>query len=162
MSLIHLRLFSANSFKKQPTSTVSSKSPTRPSPSLANSNTLYRAQPVILNGHTLSITQIAAVAQHDAQVILDSSDSVRAKVDASRELLVGKLAKGNSIYGISTGFGGSGQYSSLFFAIWPTRAHSHCHFERIFTNSGYENERPSLTRPCSPPTPTSRCPALLN
>ena len=64
-------------------------------------------EPVIIDGYTLSIPAVAAVARYGASVILDSAPSTREKIDQGRRAIDDKLGAGMSIYGLSTGFGGS-------------------------------------------------------
>lgn len=63
---------------------------------------------ITIDGHTLSIPAVAAAARFNAQVTLNNSDSIQEKVKASRAVIDQKVASGTSIYGVSTGFGGSG------------------------------------------------------
>lgn len=78
-------------------------------------------KPVTLTGSSLSLPQIAAIAFYrpthqssacvNAQCApylqLTSSQDLREKVDASRAVIDDKVAAGISVYGVSTGFGGS-------------------------------------------------------
>lgn len=50
---------------------------------------------------------MAAVARYNASVSLDTSPSTREKVEKGRRFIDHKLSAGQSIYGLSTGFGGS-------------------------------------------------------
>ncbi|KAF8967831.1 L-Aspartase-like protein [Flammula alnicola] len=67
----------------------------------------YKTQPVTVDGHTLTTAGIVAAARHSASVKLDDSKKVKERVDKSRQVVVDKVASGTSIYGLSTGFGGS-------------------------------------------------------
>lgn len=53
---------------------------------------------------------MVAAARYAASVRLDDSKNVKERVDKSRQVVVNKVATGASIYGLSTGFGGSGMY----------------------------------------------------
>ncbi|KAI6111975.1 phenylalanine ammonia-lyase [Pisolithus croceorrhizus] len=73
-------------------------------------------KPIVLDGSSLSLPQIAAIALYPPlaavltcapSVELSSTQDVRAKVAASRAVIDTKVAAGLSIYGVSTGFGGS-------------------------------------------------------
>jgi len=73
---------------------------------------------VNLNGFDLTIPQVTAVARYHAHVKLDDTPSMRTRLAKSRAVVDTKLAKGTSIYGISTGYGGSAdtrtkQYDAL-------------------------------------------------
>lgn len=70
----------------------------------------FRAgQPVELDGTTLSLPAIVAVARYGAPAKLSSSKAVKDRVKKSRAAIEQKLDSRMSIYGISTGFGGSGK-----------------------------------------------------
>ncbi|CAG7854832.1 Phenylalanine ammonia-lyase [Serendipita indica DSM 11827] len=60
-----------------------------------------------LDGHNLSIGAIVAVARHGAPVRLDDSRKVKEKVAKSRQVMEDLLKSHISVYGVSTGFGGS-------------------------------------------------------
>ncbi|KAL4071313.1 L-Aspartase-like protein [Scleroderma yunnanense] len=75
-------------------------------------------KPVTLTGSSLSLSQVAAIAlyppssaPHDnacaPRLHLTSSQDLRERVDASRAVIDDKVTAGISIYGVSTGFGGS-------------------------------------------------------
>lgn len=64
---------------------------------------------VVVDGHSLSIPALVAVARHNAQIVLDDSPEVRAGIQKSRDVIVGKVEASQSVYGVSTGFGGSGK-----------------------------------------------------
>ncbi|KAF8573124.1 phenylalanine ammonia-lyase [Ramaria rubella] len=77
---------------------------------------LYRAgKQITVDGDTLSLPAIVAAARFPnasphastPQVVLSSNPAVKARVDTSRNIVDAKLNAGKSIYGISTGFGGS-------------------------------------------------------
>ncbi|KAI0090738.1 phenylalanine ammonia-lyase [Irpex rosettiformis] len=63
--------------------------------------------PVVIDGNSLSIPAVTATARYGAQVTLDDSQQVRDRVLASRQVIVGKVGAEKSVYGVSTGFGGS-------------------------------------------------------
>ncbi|KDQ55092.1 hypothetical protein JAAARDRAFT_134454 [Jaapia argillacea MUCL 33604] len=63
--------------------------------------------PVNVDGHTLSVTAVTAAARYGAQVALDPSSTVRGRVEASRHVIQEKVNNSTSVYGVSTGFGGS-------------------------------------------------------
>ena len=58
---------------------------------------------VTLNGESLKIEQVVAVARFGAKVSL--SPSTFARIDASRALVDRIVKEGRTVYGISTGFG---------------------------------------------------------
>ena len=64
--------------------------------------------PVTLTGSDLSLAQIAAVARHTPSALrLSPCPRLRAAHDASRRVITSKVEAGLSVYGVSTGFGGS-------------------------------------------------------
>ncbi|KAK7057113.1 phenylalanine ammonia-lyase [Favolaschia claudopus] len=65
-------------------------------------------QAIEVNGQTLSIAAVAAAARHiDVDVQLATDSSIKERVEKSRAVITDKVAKGTSVYGLSTGFGGS-------------------------------------------------------
>ncbi|KAF7351163.1 Phenylalanine ammonia-lyase [Mycena sanguinolenta] len=68
----------------------------------------YRSgKPVVLDGKTLSIAAVTAASRYNASVELDGSPLVKGRVQRSRNVLEKKVEEKSSIYGVSTGFGGS-------------------------------------------------------
>ncbi|KAK7299809.1 hypothetical protein RJT34_10637 [Clitoria ternatea] len=68
----------------------------------------YRKPLICLGGgETLTISQVAAVANHNSQsqVKVDLSESARARVEASCQWIMDNINKGTAIYGVTTGFG---------------------------------------------------------
>lgn len=72
--------------------------------------------PITITGSTLSLAQIAAIAlyppssspsSNTIKIQLTDDQHVKAKVSASRAVIESKVAAGISVYGVSTGFGGS-------------------------------------------------------
>ena len=60
-----------------------------------------------ISGDGLTIEKVASVARQNSRVELTSNSDVRKKISASRELLEKKIAAGEIIYGVNTGFGGN-------------------------------------------------------
>jgi histidine ammonia-lyase len=58
---------------------------------------------VVLDGHSLSIPDVVAVAR-DGQAVAIAS-SARGPVEASRQIVEQAVARGDTIYGVTTGFG---------------------------------------------------------
>ncbi|KAF9049807.1 L-Aspartase-like protein [Panaeolus papilionaceus] len=67
----------------------------------------YRINAVKVDGHTLTTAAVAAAARHAASVRLDDSKRTKDRVLRSRQVVEDKVNSGASIYGLSTGFGGS-------------------------------------------------------
>ncbi|KAL1727333.1 L-Aspartase-like protein [Schizophyllum commune] len=64
-------------------------------------------KPVLVDGDNLSVAAVAAVSRYNATVELDESPSIRERVKKSRQVIASKVDSGASVYGLSTGFGGS-------------------------------------------------------
>ncbi|OCH89865.1 phenylalanine ammonia-lyase [Obba rivulosa] len=64
-------------------------------------------KPIIVDGHTLSLPAVTAAARYGAPVLLDSSAQTKENVAKSRKVIVDKVNAETSVYGVSTGFGGS-------------------------------------------------------
>lgn len=62
---------------------------------------------MVIDGYTLSIPAVTAVARCGASVTLDPCSATREKIERGRRVIDEKLNAGISIYGVSTGFGGS-------------------------------------------------------
>lgn len=87
---------------------------TKPVTLLANFLASYRelesyrsGKPVVLDGQTLSIAAVTAASRYSASVQLDGSPLIRGRVQRSQDLISKKVKEKSSIYGVSTGFGGS-------------------------------------------------------
>ncbi|KAH9941936.1 phenylalanine ammonia-lyase [Amylocystis lapponica] len=62
---------------------------------------------VVVDGHSLTVPAVAAAARYNATVTLDGSAQLKELVRKSRAVIVGKVKSEASVYGVSTGFGGS-------------------------------------------------------
>ncbi|KAG6829971.1 hypothetical protein H0H92_002776 [Tricholoma furcatifolium] len=68
----------------------------------------YRiGQPVVVDGRNISIAAVAAASRYAATVLIDNSFATLTRMEKSREVITTKIAAGTSVYGVSTGFGGS-------------------------------------------------------
>ncbi|KAF7964537.1 hypothetical protein HWV62_6035, partial [Athelia sp. TMB] len=69
---------------------------------------IYRAgASVTIDGHSLSIPAVTAAARYGASVQLTASAGTKNLVKKSRAVIDDKVLSGTSIYGVTTGFGGS-------------------------------------------------------
>jgi phenylalanine ammonia-lyase len=64
---------------------------------------------VIVDGRSLSVAEVTAVARYGASVELSTDGDVREAIASSRRVIEGKVRDAKSVYGVSTGFGGSGE-----------------------------------------------------
>ena len=63
---------------------------------------------ITVDGQSLSIVAIVATARHVVPLILNSRIETRERFEKSRSLVVSIVEEEKSVYGVSTGFGGSG------------------------------------------------------
>lgn len=79
----------------------------QPAETKARRASSFKTEQVVIDGHSLQIHGLVASARYGHIPILDSSPETRKRIDASVQSLIAKLDRGESIYGINTGFGGS-------------------------------------------------------
>ena len=68
---------------------------------------------MVVDGETLSIPAVTAVARYLAGVVLDDSPTIQDRVLKSRQVIADKVKSEKSVYGVSTGFGGSGKREAI-------------------------------------------------
>lgn len=61
-----------------------------------------------MDGHSLTVAGVVGAARYGASVALDQSPEIREHMAKSRDVLVGMVQESKSVYGVSTGLGGSG------------------------------------------------------
>lgn len=64
-------------------------------------------QPVVVDGHTLTTAGVVAASRYHSRIELDDCHRVKDGVAKSRKVITDKVESGTSVYGLSTGFGGS-------------------------------------------------------
>ncbi|KAG5639483.1 hypothetical protein H0H81_001605 [Sphagnurus paluster] len=64
-------------------------------------------RPVTVDGNSLSIAAVTAVSRYYTAATLDQSPRILARMNKSRNVITAKVQAGTSVYGVSTGFGGS-------------------------------------------------------
>jgi phenylalanine ammonia-lyase len=67
-------------------------------------------QAVRLSGGFLTLEEIVAIARHGRLVELDPDPGYRRHIEAGRHTLERKLARGEIVYGVNTGFGGNARF----------------------------------------------------
>lgn len=67
-------------------------------------------QAVCLSGGFLSLEDIVAVARHNRSVEIGPDPAFRRRIEESRRTLERKLARGEIVYGVNTGFGGNARF----------------------------------------------------
>ncbi|XP_020272851.1 phenylalanine ammonia-lyase-like isoform X2 [Asparagus officinalis] len=65
----------------------------------------YREGPVRIEGATLKVAHVAAVAAGEATARVELDESARARVKASSDWVMESMGKGTDSYGVTTGFG---------------------------------------------------------
>ncbi|KAI0260177.1 phenylalanine ammonia-lyase [Gloeopeniophorella convolvens] len=101
----------------------------------------YRdGKPIMLDGHSLSIAAVVAAARYGVPVALSDAPELRARVDASRAVLERKVAAAKSVYGVSTGLGGSADTRTND-VIGLGRALVQHHHSGVLPSPGRERER---------------------
>ncbi|KAF1991970.1 putative phenylalanine ammonia-lyase [Aulographum hederae CBS 113979] len=68
---------------------------------------LRNASEVTVDGQTLDIPSVVAVAKYGALATLDKTPEVTERIQASVDMLRSYLDQGHMVYGVNTGFGGS-------------------------------------------------------
>ncbi|PWZ02974.1 putative phenylalanine ammonia-lyase [Testicularia cyperi] len=81
--------------------------PVQPSETKIRKASSFKTDQVVIDGQTLKIQGLVASARYGHVPILDPSPATRKRIDDSVHSLIAKLDRGESIYGINTGFGGS-------------------------------------------------------
>ena len=65
---------------------------------------------VCISQNHLALDEIIAVARHGQSVALSADEEFRRRISRGREALERKLAAGEVVYGVNTGFGGNARY----------------------------------------------------
>ena len=70
---------------------------------------LQAPQPIVLDGRRLKLDEIERISRRGAGVGLTTDPRARQVIESSRELAAEHIARGEPIYGVTTGFGDSAQ-----------------------------------------------------
>lgn len=65
----------------------------------------YESEEVVIEGVTLTVAQVAAVARRSEVVVSLDAASAKGRVDESSNWVLTKIMNGGDIYGVTTGFG---------------------------------------------------------
>ncbi|PYH85270.1 phenylalanine ammonia-lyase [Aspergillus uvarum CBS 121591] len=65
------------------------------------------AAPIVLDGRSLDISSVIAVARHNQHAVITESKHVVQAMQASVDILAKRIQGGEVVYGVNTGFGGS-------------------------------------------------------
>jgi phenylalanine ammonia-lyase len=71
---------------------------------------LNSATPVSISAENVTLSQIINVARHRQRVKLSADPEFRRRIEQSRQSLERKLARGEVIYGVNTGYGGNARF----------------------------------------------------
>jgi phenylalanine ammonia-lyase len=69
--------------------------------------TIQDGSAVSINGYTLSLATVTAVAKHKVPACLANDVRIRQRIDQSVDILREHMSNGFTVYGVNTGFGGS-------------------------------------------------------
>ncbi|OJJ96465.1 hypothetical protein ASPACDRAFT_34556 [Aspergillus aculeatus ATCC 16872] len=72
--------------------------------------------PIVLTGSTLDMGAVVVVAQHGQHATMTSDPTIRQSMEASVEFLDQQLQRGEVVYGVNTGFGGSADTRTTHYA----------------------------------------------
>lgn len=119
---------------------------------------VYRnGEAITINGNHLSVPEVVAAGRYGAKVVLDDSPEVRSRIEKSQRAMDSKLESGKSVYGISTGFGGSGTFACHHIrrsgAYRPGALTRHFLPQRVLSRHPYERS----SRPRQSPSSASAC-----
>jgi len=106
-----------------------------------------------LDGQSLTVAGVVGAARYSASVALDEAPEIRERMTKSRDVLVGKVEASKSVYGVSTGLGGSGACHALVFTrLFPLAQLKHAYHhiwiraETCRTANGLQRTRGRSTR----------------
>ncbi len=78
-----------------------------------------------MDGQSLTVAGVVGAARYGASVALDQSPENRERMAKSRDVLVDKVQANKSVYGVSTGLGGSGACHVLISCVCVTQTKHH-------------------------------------
>ncbi|QRV98182.1 phenylalanine ammonia-lyase [Ceratobasidium sp. AG-Ba] len=94
-------------------------------------------KPVTIDGHNLTIPAVVAAARYSAPIALNDSSEIKSRMFKAERAIDEKLETGKSVYGISTGFGGSAD----------TRTNQHLALGKALLQHQHSGVLPSFTHP---------------
>lgn len=74
---------------------------------------------MVLDGQSLTVAGVVGAARYGAFVALNDAPDIRERIAKSRSVLDGKVKANKSVYGVSTGLGGSGAHNTIILLATP-------------------------------------------
>ncbi|KXG47451.1 Phenylalanine ammonia-lyase [Penicillium griseofulvum] len=68
---------------------------------------VHRGRNIVLDGNSLDLSSVVAISLHKIAADITDSETVLSRLERSVDLLAEKLERGEVVYGVTTGFGGS-------------------------------------------------------
>ncbi|CAP61903.1 uncharacterized protein PODANS_5_1980 [Podospora anserina S mat+] len=117
---------------------------------------------VSVDGETLTVADVAAVALHGAKARLTDDEDIIRQVNESVAYLAHELEAGHTIYGVNTGFGGSADTRTQDFERLQSAAIQHLNVGILLqSDKGNDNGRNELLRSHALPSPVVKAAMLI-
>ncbi|KAK0673564.1 putative phenylalanine ammonia-lyase [Cercophora samala] len=117
---------------------------------------------VTVDGDSLKVADVVAVALHGAKARLTGDEKTRKQVDESVAYLARELEAGHTIYGVNTGFGGSADTRTQDFERLQSAAIQHLNVGILLrSDKGNDSGRNELLRSHALPSPVVKAAILI-
>ncbi|KAK4641429.1 hypothetical protein QC761_501980 [Podospora bellae-mahoneyi] len=117
---------------------------------------------VSVDGESLTVADVAAVALHGAKARLTDDEDIIRQVNESVAYLAHELEAGHTIYGVNTGFGGSADTRTQDFERLQSAAIQHLNVGILLqSDKGNDNGRNELLRSHALPSPVVKAAMLI-